>query len=123
MLALCRNKAAMPEFEWVSQVSNARPGPPTQHSSAPFPSSDSLVRWGTLVAYANFAAGYALEVSEDYAEAEGFVLGGGRSSRMGRDKALLQLGGRSMLEIALDTLRVLPLPGPPRVAGARSDPG
>jgi molybdopterin-guanine dinucleotide biosynthesis protein A len=76
-----------------------------------------------VVAYANFAAGYALEMSEDYAEAEGFVLGGGRSSRMGRDKALLQLGGRSMLEIALDKLRVLPLPGPPRVAGARSDPG
>jgi molybdopterin-guanine dinucleotide biosynthesis protein A len=37
----------------------------------------------------------------------GFVLAGGRSSRMGRDKALLQLGGVSMIERAVSKLRTL----------------
>jgi molybdenum cofactor guanylyltransferase len=53
--------------------------------------------------------------------AEGFVLAGGRSVRMRQDKVLLPLAGRSLLEIALDKLRILPLAGAPRIVAARSD--
>ncbi|HRP00216.1 MAG TPA: NTP transferase domain-containing protein, partial [Flavobacteriales bacterium] len=34
----------------------------------------------------------------------GVVLAGGRSSRMGRDKALIEIGGRTLLQRSLDTL-------------------
>jgi molybdopterin-guanine dinucleotide biosynthesis protein A len=50
------------------------------------------------------------------------LLAGGKSSRMGRDKALLELGGRPLWQHQLDTLRQLSpdqllLSGPSRDAG------
>ena len=48
-----------------------------------------------------------------------FVLAGGRSTRMGRDKALLDLDGRPLIDHALTKLRALGFS--PRIAGSRPD--
>ena len=50
-------------------------------------------------------------------EAAGFALTGGKSSRMGRDKALVEFGGRKLVEHAVGILRQAGLPA--RIAGAR----
>jgi molybdenum cofactor guanylyltransferase len=55
--------------------------------------------------------------------AAAWVLAGGRSTRMGRDKAVLPFCGRPLIAIALETLsklRELGL-GPARIAGSRPD--
>ena len=49
----------------------------------------------------------------------GFVLAGGRSSRMGEEKALVELQGRPLIAHALDVLRGAGLE--PRIAGARAE--
>ena len=53
------------------------------------------------------------------ATADAFVLAGGRSSRMGHDKALTHLAGKPLIHHALQILRDAGLE--PRIAGARTD--
>lgn len=49
----------------------------------------------------------------------GFVLAGGRSSRMGTDKALLHYAGRPLIAHAVDLLKAAGLA--PHIVGSRSD--
>lgn len=49
----------------------------------------------------------------------GFILAGGQSTRMGRDKAWLEIEGRPLIQRAVETLRSLDLH--PRICGSRPD--
>ena len=65
--------------------------------------------------------GRVAETDAASADAVGFVLAGGRSSRMGSDKSLAPLAGRPLLSYALATLRQAGLAA--SIAGSRSPLG
>jgi len=60
-----------------------------------------------------------LTLSPSEPDATGFILAGGRSSRMGTDKALLDFNGRPLIAHALDVLKAAGLPV--FIAGARPE--
>jgi molybdopterin-guanine dinucleotide biosynthesis protein A len=57
-------------------------------------------------------------VSAGFEDAAGMVLAGGQSSRMGRDKALVQLHGSPLVELAVRTMHEADLPV--SIAGGRA---
>jgi len=60
-----------------------------------------------------------LEIMETRTQLTGAILAGGQSRRMGRDKACVEIGGRSMLEMVID--RLSPLFGSLMIIGGGSD--